>query len=44
MTELQFAQACAFSIVLIVLVFIASGVINLLARALCRSGDAIGVH
>ena len=28
MTELQFAQACAFSIVLIVLVFIASGVIN----------------
>ena len=44
MPELQFAQACAFSIVLIVLVFIASGLINLLARALCRSGDAIGVH
>ena len=43
MTELQFAQACAFSIVLI-LVFIASGVMNLIARALCRNGDAIGVH
>ena len=44
MTELQFAQACAFSIVLIALIFIASGVMNLLARALCRNGDAIGVH
>ena len=44
MTELQFAQACAFSIVLIGLVFIASGVMNFIARALCRNGDAIGVH
>ena len=44
MTELQFAQACAFSIVLIGLVFIASGVMNLIARGLCRNGDAIGVH
>lgn len=44
MTELQFAQACAFSIVLIILVFIASGAISLIARALCRNGDAIGVH
>ncbi len=44
MTELQFAQACAFSIVLIGLVFIASGVMNLIARMLCRNGDAIGVH
>ncbi len=44
MTEPQFAQACAFSIVLIGLVFIASGVMNLIARALCRNGDAIGVH
>ncbi|WP_295480593.1 iron ABC transporter permease [uncultured Sutterella sp.] len=44
MTELQFAQACAFSIVLIILVFIASGVIKLIARLICRNGDAIGVH
>lgn len=44
MTELQFAQACAFSMVLIGLVFIASGIMNLIARALCRNGDAIGVH
>ena len=44
MTELQFAQACAFSIVLIILVFIASGVINLITRAICKNGDAIGVH
>ncbi len=44
MTELQFAQACAFSMVLIGLVFLASGVMNLIARAFCRSGDAIGVH
>lgn len=44
MTELQFAQACAFSIVLIILIFIASGVMALLARLFCRSGDAIGVH
>lgn len=44
MTELQFAQACAFSIVLIGLVFIASGVMNVIARVFCRNGDAIGVH
>ncbi|MDD7442055.1 MAG: iron ABC transporter permease, partial [Sutterellaceae bacterium] len=44
MTELQFAQACAFSIVLIVIVFIASGVIALLGKALVRNGDTIGVH
>ena len=44
MTELQFAQACAFSIVLIVLVFIASGVMQLLARTLCRNGGNIGVR
>ena len=44
MTELQFAQACAFSIVLIVLVFIASGFMAIAARVLCRSGDAVGVH
>ena len=44
MTELQFAQACAFSIVLIILVFIASGVMALLARVLCRNGGSIGVH
>lgn len=44
MTELQFAQACAFSIVLIILIFIASGVMALLARLFCRNGDAIGVH
>jgi len=42
MTELQFAQACAFSIVLIVLVFIASAVMALLARVLCRTGNAGG--
>lgn len=42
MTELQFAQACAFSIVLIVLVFIASGIMELLARLLCRTGDSGG--
>lgn len=44
MTELQFAQACAFSIVLIILVFIASGLMSLIARVFCRNGDAIGVH
>jgi iron(III) transport system permease protein len=44
MTELQFAQACAFSIVLIILVFIASGVMSLIARIFCRNGDVIGVH
>ena len=44
MTELQFAQACAFSIVLIALIFIASGVMNVIARLLCRNGNAIGVH
>ena len=42
MTELQFAQACAFSIVLIALVFIASGVMELLAKVLCRTGDSGG--
>lgn len=42
MTELEFAKACAFSIVLIVLVFIASGVMALLARLLCRTGSAGG--
>lgn len=36
MTELQFAHACAFSIVLILIVFVAGGVLNLLARALYR--------
>lgn len=44
MTELQFAQACAFSVVLIILVFIASGLMALLARLLCRTGDTIGAH
>ncbi len=42
MTELQFAQACAFSMVLIALVFVASGVMALLAQLLCRTGDAGG--
>ena len=42
MTELQFAQACAFSIVLILLVFIASGVMALIARLLCRTGNSGG--
>lgn len=42
MTELQFAQACAFSIVLIILVFIASGFMTLLAKMLCRTSDAGG--
>ena len=32
MTELQFAQACAFSIILILLVFAASGAMTLLAK------------
>lgn len=42
MTELQFAQACAFSVVLILLVFAASGAMTLLAKVLCRTGDHIG--
>lgn len=44
MTELQFAQACAFSVVLILLVFAASGAMMLLARVFCRNGDTLGVH
>ena len=44
MTELQFAQACAFSVVLILLVFLASGAMSLLARVLCRNGDTIGAR
>ena len=42
MTELQFAQACAFSMVLIALVFVASGVMELLARFVGRTGGAEG--
>lgn len=42
MTELQFAQACAFSVILILLVFAASGSMTLLAKVLCRNGDNIG--
>ncbi len=42
MTELQFAQACAFSVILILLVFVASGAMTLLAKVLCRNGDNIG--
>ena len=42
MTELQFAQACAFSIILILLVFAASGAMTLLAKTLCRTGDNFG--
>lgn len=42
MTELQFAQACAFSVILILLVFAASGAMTLLAKVLCRNGDNIG--
>lgn len=42
MTELQFAQACAFSIVLIAIVFIASGVMALLSRIFCSTGNAEG--
>lgn len=42
MTELQFAQACAFSIILILLVFAASGTMTLLAKTLCRTGDNFG--
>ena len=44
MTELQFAQACAFSVILILLVFAASGAMTLLAKVLCRNGDNIGAH
>ena len=42
MTELQFAQACAFSIILILLVFAASCAMTLLAKTLCRTGDNFG--
>ncbi len=41
MTELQFAQACAFSVVLIALVFAASGAMTLIAKVLCRNGGRI---
>ena len=44
MTELQFAQACAFSVVLILLIFTASGLMALIARTLCRTGDNIGAR
>ena len=44
MTELQFAQACAFSVVLILLVFAASGVMSLVAKHLCRTGGHIGAN
>ena len=44
MTELQFAQACAFSVVLILLVFAASGVMSLAAKLLCRTGGHIGAN
>ncbi len=44
MTELQFAQACAFSVILILLVFAASGAMTLLAKVLCRNGDTIGAN
>lgn len=42
MTELQFAQACAFSVILILLVFAASGAMTLLAKTLCRTGENFG--
>ncbi len=42
MTELQFAQACAFSIVLILIVFAASGFMSLLARLLWVTGHSEG--
>ncbi len=42
MTELQFAQACAFSVVLIGLVFAASGTMTLIARIVCRTSGRIG--
>lgn len=42
MTELQFAQACAFSVVLIGLVFAASGAMTLIARIVCRTSGRIG--
>ncbi|WP_290098030.1 ABC transporter permease [Turicimonas muris] len=42
MTELQFAQACAFSIVLIIIVFIASGVMSLIAKTVCPVGNSTG--
>lgn len=42
MTELQFAQACAFSIVLIIIVFIASSLMALLAKVLCPVGNSYG--
>lgn len=44
MTELQFAQACAFSVVLILLVFIASAFMSLLARLVCRTGGNLGAR
>jgi iron(III) transport system permease protein len=42
MTELQFAQACAFSIVLIIIVFIASSLMAFLAKVVYPVGDANG--
>ena len=42
MTELQFAQACAFSIVLILIVFAASSIMAILAKVLCPVGDSTG--
>ena len=42
MTELHFAQACAFSIVLIIIVFIASGVMSLIAKTVCPVGNSTG--
>ena len=42
MTELQFAQACAFSIVLILLVFIAGALMAIPAKLLCPTGNAEG--
>lgn len=42
MTELQFAQACAFSIVLIIIVFIASGIMSLIAKTVCPVGNSTG--
>lgn len=42
MTELQFAQACAFSVVLILIVFAASSLMAFLAKVLCPVGDANG--
>ena len=46
MTELQFAQACAFSVVLILLVFAATAVLTGLARLMTRriSGGGSSTH